>query len=235
MRKDKKAEQIANKKQHKIEIKAAKRRREEPLLELELPTRVEKMRILIVCEGVNTEPSYFRQFRLTSANILELGAGCDTVRVVERAHEEQQKNDYEQVWVVFDKDDFPSDDFNKAVFMAERLGFGVAYSNQAFEYWLILHFEDHQGGGMHRDDYHDKLNVYLQGFGLYYDGKGNKLITKEIFDILFAQDRPTDTPRIQLALRRAERIYGQHLHVSPANEESTTTVFRLVEEILKYI
>ena len=58
--KDKKAEQIANKKQYKVEIKAAKRRREEPLLELELlPTRLEKLHILIVCEGVNTEPSYF--------------------------------------------------------------------------------------------------------------------------------------------------------------------------------
>lgn len=164
-----------------------------------------------------------------------MGAGCETIRVVERAQEERQKSEYDQIWVVFDKDDFPSDDFNQAVFMAERLGFGVAYSNQAFEYWLILHFEDHQGGGMHRDDYHDKLNEYLQGFGLSYDGKGSKLVTKPIFDILLATDRQTDTPRIQLALRRAKRIYDQHLHGSPASEESTTTVFRLVEEILKYI
>ncbi|MGN6417310.1 MAG: RloB domain-containing protein [Pseudobacter sp.] len=32
----------------------------------------------------------------------------------------------------------------------------IAYSNQAFEYWLILHFEDHQGGKIDRNDYHKK-------------------------------------------------------------------------------
>jgi len=66
-----------------------------------------------------------------------LGAGCETIRVVERAQEERQKSEYDQIWVVFDKDDFPSDDFNQAVFMAERLGFGVAYSNQALSIGLF--------------------------------------------------------------------------------------------------
>jgi len=140
--KDKKAAQIAQKQRHKAELKAVKSRREAPVLELDQPTRAEKQRILIVCEGANTEPSYFRQFRLTSADILPLGAGCDTIRVVERAREEQQKSNYDQVCVVFDKDDFPAKDFNQAIFMAEGFGFGVAYSNQAFEYWLILHFAD---------------------------------------------------------------------------------------------
>lgn len=233
--KDKRAEQIARKQLHKTELKAAKRRRGVPLFEFEQPTRLERQRILIVCEGANTERTYFQQFRLTSAEILALGAGCDTVRVVERAREEQRKGKYDQVWVVFDKDDFPANNFNNAIFMAEEFGFGVAYSNQAFEYWLILHFEDHQGGGMHRDDYHDKLNWYLQRLGLYYDGKESKVITKEIFDILLAIDHQTNNSRIQLALRRARRVYDQYLHKNPAAEESSTTVFRLVEEILRYI
>ncbi len=232
--KDKKAEQNARKQQHKDELKAAKRRREEPVLEIEQPTRVEKQRILIVCEGVNTEPSYFRQFRLTSADILSLGAGCDTLRIVERAREEQQKSKYDQVWVVFDKDDFPANNFNNAISMAENFGFGVAYSNQAFEYWLILHFEDHQGGGMHRDDYCKTLNKYLKEFGTFYECE-KKVVTNSVFDLLQAIDRKTNNTRIQLALRRAKRIYDQYSHHSPAEEESSTTVFRLVEEILKYI
>ena len=72
--KDKKAVQIAQKQRHKAELKAAKSRREAPVLILDQPTRVEKLRILIVCEGANTEPSYFRKFRLTSADILPLEA-----------------------------------------------------------------------------------------------------------------------------------------------------------------
>ena len=48
---------------------------------------------------------------------------------------------------MFDKDDFSANDFNNAITIAESNNLGVAYSNQAFEYWIILHFDDHQGGG----------------------------------------------------------------------------------------
>jgi len=233
--KNKKVEQAAQRQQRKNELKAAKSYRVTPVFEIEQPTRVEKQIILIVCEGVNTEPSYFHQFRLSSAKIVPVGTGCDTIRVVERARGEQQKSIYDQVWVVFDKDDFPANDFNTAISMAEASGFGVAYSNQAFEYWMLLHFEDHQGGGMHRDDYHDKLNSYLQAFKQYYDGKGNKLVTREIFDLLLAKDPRTAMSRQQMAISRAKRIYDQLLHNSPADEESSTTVFKLVEEMLKYV
>ncbi|MBF9019024.1 MULTISPECIES: RloB family protein [unclassified Oceanispirochaeta] len=56
------------------------------------------------------------------------------------------------------KDDFSDSDFNTAITNAESYGFKVAYSNQAFEYWLILHFNDHQGGSIHRDSYNSIIN-----------------------------------------------------------------------------
>lgn len=34
---------------------------------------------------------------------------------------------------------------------------------------------------------------------------------------------------------RAERNFGQFDHANPAKEESSTTVFRLVQELLKYV
>ena len=87
---------------------------------------------------------------------------------------------------------------------------------------------------MHRDDYYDKWNGYLQAFQQYYDGKNSKLITKRMFDLLLADDFQTGKPRIELALIRAKRICEQYPHISPADQESSTTVFKLVEEILKY-
>ncbi len=185
--------------------------------------------MLIVCGGINTEPSYFRQFRLTSAQIIVVGFGFSPLVLVERAIEEQQKRKCDQAWVVFDKDDF--DDFNNAIDKAVSNGFGVAYSNQAFEYWLILHFEDHQGGAMHRDLYHDKLNGYLKEFGIKYDGKGSKIVTPEIFEILLAKDKRTNLPRIELAIKRAKRNFELHAENSPAKAESSSTVFQLVEKI----
>lgn len=233
--KDKKAGQVKKKEGHLNRLKAAKaRRRGEPILERPEPSKVEKPTILIVCEGENTEPSYFRQFRLSSATIKAVGEGYNTISLVSRAQQLSKEQDYDQVWCVFDKDDFHDNDFNNAIAMAQSMEFGVAYSNQAFEYWIILHFEDHQGGGMHRSAYENKINGYLKPLGVQFDGN-SKMITEEIFSILEEVDPKAQTPRIELAISRAKRIYDSLTHHSPAKEESSTAVYLLVEEILKYI
>lgn len=146
-----------------------------------------------------------------------------------------QEGTYDQVWCVFDKDDFINIDFNNAIAIAEGYNFGIAYSNQAFEYWMILHLDDHQGGGMHRDDYNRKINDLLKPFKLNYEGKGNKVISEDIFELLDGIDEKTQKERKLLAIERAKRNYNQFDHNDPASEESSTTVFRLVEELLKYI
>ena len=138
---------------------------------------LEKPLILIVCEGENTEPSYFKQFQLSSAEII--GTGFNTLTLVNRAIKLSKEKKYDQVWCVFDADPKPenskhADNFNEAINLAESKKLSVAYSNQAFEYWLILHFDDHQGGGMNRADYDTKLNKLLKPFNLTYDGKGTK-------------------------------------------------------------
>jgi len=50
------------------------------------------------------------------------------------ALKESFADNYDQVWSVFDKDDYSANDFNQAIAIASANGFGVAYSNQAFEY-----------------------------------------------------------------------------------------------------
>ena len=172
---------------------AKKRRQEEPILERGKPTKKGKPTILIVCEGENTEPSYFDQFKLSLATIKTVGKGFNTVSLVKQAIELSKKGKYEKVWCVFDADPKPdnpkqSQNFNAAIGMATTNGFGVAYSNQAFEYWLILHFEDHQGGLMNRDDYEKKINSYINKLGANYDGTGNKIVTENFFDLLMSID-----------------------------------------------
>ena len=231
--KDKIAEQIEAKKRHREQLKS--KRRNEPVFERSEPVLQEKPTILIVCEGENTEASYFSQFRLSTATIKSVGEGYNTVSLVSRATELAKEKDYEQIWCVFDKDDFDANDFDNAIQVAKSQGFGVAYSNQAFEYWIILHFDDHQGGGMHRKDYNKKINSLLKPFNLTYDGNGNKVITEEIFEVLDGIDDKTNSERKVLAIQRAKRDYEQFEHNYPATEESSTTVFRLVETLLKYI
>jgi hypothetical protein len=147
----------------------------------------------------------------------------------------QQSGKYEQIWCVFDKDQFPAQNFNQAITLAQQYNLGVAYSNQAFEYWLILHFEDHQGGGMHRNQYDAAINEHLEPFGIEFDGNESKIITETFFEILNGVDEQTGKIRRELAIARAKRNYKIFDHNSPAIEESSTTVFRLVEEIFKFL
>jgi hypothetical protein len=195
----------------------------------------EKEIILIYCEGKNTEPSYFLQFELVTAEIKSLGEGKNTKTLVQKAITLSKKRDYDQVWCVFDMDEHGMQNFNDAVRIAEQNNIGVAYSNQAFEYWLILHFEDHQGGKMNRKIYNKKINKYINPLKASYNGSKTKIIDDNFFDLLRGTDERTQESREELAIKRAKKIYSRYNHLSPGKEESSTTVFRLVEEIKKYL
>ncbi|AEK23994.1 MULTISPECIES: RloB family protein [Capnocytophaga] len=181
---------------------------------------------LIVCEGKNTEPNYFNHFR--KPTIKAKGTGCNTISLVGEAEKYSKQEDYDEVWCVFDKDDFSHKDFNQAITIAKTKSFKVAYSNESFEYWFVLHFEDHQGGAMSRRHYNAKINGYINPLGVFYDGNGDKKVSKEFFNLL--------KDRVQDAIGRAKRNYQIHEDngTTPANSNSSTTVYQLVEEILKY-
>lgn len=231
--KDKKAEQRLAKKRSREQLKA--QRKKEPSLERPDASLTEKPAILIVCEGKRTEPSYFNQFRIVSARVSSHGLGFNTVSLVNQAIELAKKENYDQVWCVFDKDDFSDKHFNEAIRKAERNEFKVAYSNQSFEYWLILHFDDHQGGRMPRNDYNSKINKLLKPFNIAYDGKGAKSIEEDFFELLNGVDEKSKTRRVELAIKRAKKIYNLVDRSNPAKCESSTTVFKLVEELLKHV
>lgn len=129
---------------------------------------------------------------------------------------------------------FASADFNTAITKAESKHIGVAYSNQSFEYWLLLHLNDHQGGGMHRRDYDQELNRWLKPQGLIYDGKGSKKVGRDFFEYLMAVDLKTELKRVELAILRAKRVEATHAEKTPADSESSTTVYKLVEYLLKH-
>jgi hypothetical protein len=231
----KQAKEYQARQTHKEKLRSAKRakRNEAPILERDIPIRHVVRQFLIVSEGVNTEVSYFQQFKLPNVRVVPIGTGYNTISLVEKAIELAAEPKYVgfEVWCVFDKDSFPNERFNEAVRLA-ILHFGrVAYSNQAFEYWLILHFEDHQGGAMDRKLYDLKINQYLAPHKLFYDGNGSKKVDKDFFELMLAKDPKNGKSRQMNAITRAQNIFKQYTHQSPATEESSTTVFQLIEAI----
>ena len=188
-------------------------------------TREVKQSFLIVCEGVNTEPEYFKAFRLTSANVKAIGKGLSTIRLVEEAIiiknvEERKQHVFDQYWVVFDKDQSSDENFDKAIKLAEKNAFKVAYSNQAFEFWFLLHFNLYQGK-IHRDRYEEMLSKVS---GVAY----NK---KEGFVTKFFQLLETLQPA---AIERAIKILADFNGMTPSKAESSTTVHELVIELNKF-
>lgn len=185
-----------------------------------------KQSFLIVCEGEKTEPDYFKAFRMTAATIKAVGQAMSTMTLVNKAisireADQKRKRVYDQCWVVFDKDDFPAKDFNQAIQLAEKNGFHVAYSNQAFEYWFLLHFNLYTGA-IHRNQYKDMLTK-LTGM-LYSKSEGYGAV---MYNLLLS--------RQQQAISNAETVLAEISHGNPAEEESSTTVHRLVWELNKYL
>ena len=188
--------------------------------------RAVKQSFLIVCEGECTEPDYFKAFRMTTATIKVVGQAMNTTSLVAKAisirdKETANKRYYDQCWVVFDKDDFPSHDFNEAIRLAESNGFQVAYSNQAFEYWFLLHFNIYRGY-IHRNDYEQMLSQQMK---VKYSKKGS--FTNKIYGLLL--------PYQSEAISRARKILAEFGQTPPSQAVSSTTVFKLVEELNRFI
>lgn len=125
-------------------------------------TRQEIVRFLIVCEGKETEPNYFRSFIKNRWSEIQTihptieGCGKGTCQLVKEAKkirkdlEQKREAKFDRVWLVFDKDDFK--DFNKAIRAARKEDMQCAWSNEAFELWYCLHFQNIKTA-IHRNQY----------------------------------------------------------------------------------
>jgi hypothetical protein len=184
-------------------------------------TREIRQRFLIVCEGEKTEPNYFRSFRVPKdvAEIDVQGLGENPSRLVQSAKELLEKQgDYDQVWCVFDRDSWTVEYFNNAINNAGKQGFKVAYSNEAFELWYVLHFE-FLNTGIPRGDYLSKLTSLL--------GRAYTKNSETTYDELFE--------RQSIAIKNAENLLNQYEPHIPAKDNPSTSVHLLVKELNKFI
>ncbi|WP_394027691.1 RloB family protein [Desulfovibrio falkowii] len=131
--------------------------------------QVEKKRFLIVCEGKNTEPQYFKKLShawrlLVDVNVLSAaGAPEQLVNEAIAAKERVKDNYYNEVWLVFDKDDIAPQVILDARSKAINNGINVAFSNECFELWLLLHFQD-DGWQVPRRELPAALDAHLRGY-----------------------------------------------------------------------
>lgn len=175
-------------------------------------------RFLIVCEGEKTEPNYFRSFRVPKDVIDIYGLGDNTINLVNKAIELKKDDDYDQIWCVFDRNSFPAQNFNAALTVATNNNIKVAYSNEAFELWYLLHF-NYYDTAMPREDYKKKLSEQL---GHNYE-KNSEKIYEELENKKHA------------AIKNAKKLLEQYSPPNPERDNPSTTVHLLVEQLNRFI
>ncbi len=196
---------------------------------------------LIVTEGERTEPFYFEGIKrqiedkiggrvdVVAAPVIEIyGEGSSTGKLIELTERivKEAKIIYQNIWVVFDKDDF--EDFDQAIAEGMEKGYKIAWSNQSFEYWLYLHFY-YSDSALHRDDWYEKLDGIFQQRRL-----GNGKYQKNYADIYNMMD---SFGGVDNAIKNAKhRMAGfRNGFDKPSEYDPGTTVHELVQELKRYL
>lgn len=183
---------------------------------------------LIVCEGEVTEVLYFKGFPVpTEVQVSVEGEGKNTTSLVAAALHCADRGEFDEVWVVYDHDDFPAEKFNQAAKDIQELNkerrenWHAAWSHQAFEVWYLLHFQFFDAR-LHRHLVQEKVSeLFQRHFGKKYCKN-----TPDVYDLLCS--------RQETALRHARKLAELHAidsDVPPDNANPCTLVYRLVEAL----
>jgi RloB-like protein len=203
--------------------------------------------ILIVCEGTETEPNYFRSFPVVNKTLKIIGSGYNTSSLVKLAVKEWETlakdgSYYEQLWCVFDRDSFSQGSYNGAFLQidneAKRLNrkyakwigrdvkVKAAYSNEAFELWVLLHYQ-YITSGLDRNQYGKKLKSFM--------GTKYKKNDPEMYEKLSRLTDESKGKGQQFAIKNAHKLLTKASDSKMHNTNPSTTVHLLVEELNKHL
>jgi len=202
-------------------------------------TKTRSTRWLIVCEGTKTEVNYFKQLAQHlnekyngNLKIKVEGIGKNTNSLVESVEdyfnyvqkaEGRSKIPYEKVCVVFDKDSFSKQQFNSAIQTAKSKGYIVAWSNECFELWLLLHFEL-VVSAMGREKCEDKLKAIFKKHGIT---GGYEKESEKIFEIVNKYGSMEDAIRNAKKIDKGGSNYADH--------NPSTRVYEIVEKLIEEV
>lgn len=187
-----------------------------------------RRKVLILCEDEKSSCLYFKGFRLDPerVDIVAVGTGCNTDSLVQEAIERKRlaieaKEPFNNIWCVFDRDSFPKKNFRRAFELAQTHRIHLAWSNEAFELWYLLHFHYHDTG-MCRDQYAPRLKKLL--------GKPYQKNDPQMYDTLL--------PRQEEALRNARRLekhWNERGGCDPERDNPSTKVHELVSFLNEFL
>ena len=208
--------------------------------------REERKYILVASEDGKSSVYYFEALNdilkshSATVGVIPKGVGRNTQSLInfvkkhrgewlEEVRKDIDIDDFNEIWVAFDRDDFPKHKFDNAISSATANGFHAAWSNECFELWYLLHFTD-RVTAVSRKDIYDALTVALQLKKNYtkYKGDEGKVLVHE---------KMAHHPHVGLAIKRARHLYESFskANIPPHEGNPCTLVFELVEKLLKQL
>lgn len=190
---------------------------------------------LIVCEGKQTEPNYFNGLKkkinenygskvdVLIPSIEIKGTGENTTALVKYTDKfvNYSNKRYGQVWVVFDKDDYSDEQFDKAIKTCE---YNVAWSNPNFELWILSHFK--KGNRyISKDGVLQELSKEFQRNGLGDYAKNDV----NIFD------KVTGEGKLHTAIKNCEYMEELNKDGQASQKNPMTRVYKIVEGLREYL
>lgn len=203
--------------------------------------------IIIACEDSKSSPAYFKKIvdNLRDNRIIT----SDSFVIVKHKHTNpvgvledliaysdvngKKYKDFDNKWIVIDRDKggHTPKDFNEALLMAKNSNIEVAYSNDSFELWYLLHF-NYINTPMTRVDILSKLIILLKELDPKEFSKLNKVNIKNekytniIFDTLLDKQQKAITKATKL-------LKSYNPNHNPEKDNPSTTVHLLVEVLNK--
>lgn len=206
--------------------------KEQIVVPVAIDSKNERRYFLIVSEGTRTEPIYFEYWAdLLPRNLLRTidvkGVGDNTVNVVKKAIELRDRRkantklpDYDEVWAVYDKDDFPAEHYHSAIALATKEGIESGHSNQSFELWYVLHFQFLQNA-LHRSDY---IKILTKQFGFKYT-KNSKRVVAHLMK----------NGNLDQAIKWAKELEEMHDEVAESSSCPSTRIYELISRLKGYV
>lgn len=191
--------------------------------------------IYIFTNGKRTEKLYFNNITNSFCSMFKIKVEYKNEqpdKLVEYA-KKLDSNLYNQIWCVFDIDDtYKEGHLLYALEDARKHNINIAYSNEAFEVWLLCHLTKNIKPSLTRKTYIKEINYYLQEKGVERKYQKNDL------ELLKNQFIPNALQASEVAKKIYQSSEANHQREYDGNKnypiwkwKSTTTVYQLIEAL----
>ncbi len=190
--------------------------------------------VLIITNGQNAEKTYFEELKKKQKSIYSVKVkfyNGDPLKLVKQAI--TLLDEFHHIWVVFDIDEFHRQDKVKPAFKlaSQYKNIRIACSNEAFEVWLLCHYEIFTQDMM-RSQYSSQIEKVLAKAKIQidsYDKSNIELIKKHFVPLFKKATINAKTGHETLKSKKMEQLGVSEIAIYDL--KSASTVYKLIEDI----